>query len=71
MAYTSVVFAHGTRKYINSLRNPIQFLQDSRSTVVYEEVLHVDFQLEPIRTYLKTASERFFEKAARHDNPLR
>lgn len=73
MTYASVVFAHASNRYINSLQ-AIQnrFLRRATGAPWYVRNfnLHKDLQIPTIRQYLKVSSNRYFDQAVNHTNPL-
>jgi hypothetical protein len=73
MTYASPVFAHAAMTHLRKL----QVLQNRfmrRATgapwFVRNENLHIDLELPTIAQYMKLASQRFFETASAHTNPL-
>ncbi|TLO84139.1 hypothetical protein FEG28_18965, partial [Acinetobacter baumannii] len=73
MTYASVVFAHAARTHIDtlqSLQSRFCRLAVGAPWFVRNVDLHDDLGLESIRKYMKSASERYFDKAMRHDNRL-
>lgn len=73
VTYASVVFVHAIRTHINSLQViQSRFCRIAVGTPSYVRNgdLNVDLNLVTIRRYLKEASECYFDKVARLENPL-
>ena len=73
MTYASVVFAHAARTHIDtlqSLQSRFCRLAVGAPWFVRNVDLHDDLGLESIRKHMKSVSERYFDKAMRHDNRL-
>lgn len=71
--YSSVVFAHAAKSHLDTLqRVQNRFLRTATGCpwFVRNYNLHKDLSIPTVRTFMKQASCRFFDKASQHSNPL-
>ncbi|GBP90907.1 Probable RNA-directed DNA polymerase from transposon X-element [Eumeta japonica] len=73
MTYASTIFAHARPDRLNDLQIvQNKFCRRAADTPWYvkNSVLHRDLELPTISKYIEDASERFFDVASSHPNPL-
>lgn len=73
MTYASVVFAHAANSHLHRLQNvQNRFMRGATAAPWYlrNVDLHRDLDLPTVRSFMKDASQAYFDKALSHPNPL-